>query len=141
MQGIIPLILAAILFGVWGFANKHAVQGAHPFTVQWIYTIPYMLSMPFWYWMARRTVPEASSNPRTFLWTILASMCAISAVVLVFFALRHRSASFATSVTAVYPAITLFLAVLAGDESPNATRLGGIALIIGGVVLVQWSGG
>lgn len=131
------LILSAVLWGVWGLANKFAVVRAHPFTVQWMFAVPLALSIPVFYWLGRQNSPTTNLDSHALMWAIIASLSSLLATVLLFFALRERPASIATAITSAYPLITLLLAVVTGQETLSLPKLGGIILILGGVLVLQ----
>ncbi len=138
MRSNLILILAAVLWGVWGLANKFAIDRAHPFTVQWMFAVPLALSIPLFYWLGIQNGPATNHDSHAFMWAIVASAASLAGTVLLFFALRDRPASIATAITSGYPLITLFLAVITGNETLSLPKLGGIALLLPGVVVLQF---
>ncbi len=136
MKADLYLLLATILWGIWGFADKMAVTRTHPYTVQWVYSIPYILFIPVWYVMSRKAAPGAGIDPQAAAWTILASISSMAAMLFLFFALRSKPASIAMAMTAAYPLVTLGLAVVMKMEQLSAVKVGGMLLIILGVVLL-----
>jgi len=136
MKADFYLLLATFLWGIWGFADKMAVTRAHPYTVQWVYSIPYILFIPVWYVMSRKAAGGASLDPQAAAWTILASVASMAAMLFLFFALRSKPASIAMAMTAAYPLVTHGLAVIMKMEQLSAVKVGGMLLIILGVVLL-----
>ncbi len=137
MRDNLFLLLATILWGIWGFAIKLAVERAHPFAVQWMYAVPNLLFIPLWYWMARRAAPDAAIDLPALGWAALAAVCAISAMLLMFFALQSKPATLAVAMTSAYPIVTLALALVTRTETFNIRHLLGIVLIIAGVIILQ----
>ena len=137
MRANLLMIIATILWGVWGVANDRAVTIAHPFDVQWMYAVPYVLAIPVWFMLARRAAPGFEFNPTAFAWAVTAALCAMGALVAVLIALIDTPASIAMALTSVYPIITLVVGVIAGTESFSLPKIGGILFIIGGVFLLQ----
>ena len=137
MKADLYLLLATFLWGFWGLADKIAVTRAHPYTVQWIYSIPYILFIPVWYIMSRKAAGAASLDPQAVTWTILASIASMAAMLFLFFALRSKPASIAMAMTAAYPLVTLGLAVIMKMEQLSVVKVGGMLLIILGVVLLR----
>ncbi len=140
MRTNLILILAVILYGIWGIANKFAVGRAHPFTVQWMFAIPLVVSLPIFFWLGARSAPETNHDATALLWAVVASAASILATVLLYFALRDRPASIVVAITSGYPLVTLVLAVLAGTETLTLPKLAGVVLMFSGVVLLQASG-
>ncbi len=132
------LIVSTVLWGVWGFANGRAVGSAHPLTVQWMYYIPSALLIPVFYILGARLAPETNLDGSALRYALVAGFAAAGAALLFFFALRDTSASVAVAVTAAYPVVVLALGVLARDETLDLRKVAGIAIIIVGVVVVQW---
>lgn len=138
MTTITLLILATILWGIWGIADKYAVGNAHPFTVQWMYALPYILAMPVWYWLGRNTRPETNHNQTAFAWAVVASLASMLALLLLLFALQRKPASLAVAFTSAYPLVTLVIAVMMGTEKFSLPKVAGILLIIAGLIVLQW---
>jgi transporter family protein len=138
MSPFLLLILATILWGIWGIADKLALEQAHPFSVQWMYAIPYVFAIPFFFWLGVRAQPERIFNGTAFFWTIVASVSSILAFLLMLFAMRSQPVSLAVAVTSAYPLVTLFIAVLLKMETFSVPKVLGILLIIGGLLVLQW---
>lgn len=138
MSPILLLILATILWGVWGIADKLALENAHPYSVQWMYAIPYVVSIPIFFWLGSRVQTEGTINATAFFWAIVASISSILALVLMLFAMRSQPASLAVAITAAYPLVTMFIAVFLKMETFSVQKLFGVVLIIGGLVVLLW---
>jgi drug/metabolite transporter (DMT)-like permease len=141
MERIMPanilLFLSTLLWGVWGLANKMAVAKAHPFNVQWMYSIPLVLFLPVWFWLANRSEMGIVFDRKAIIWSILAAVSMLGATLFLLFGMQKVSASTAVAFTAAYPVFTLLLAVLLGLETFSLKQLAGIGLIIAGVILIQ----
>lgn len=138
MHPYLAILLATLMWGIWGFAHKNAVTQAHPFTVQWMYGIPYALSIPVWYWLGMRVEGSgAAVAARPWLWATMGGMTSIAAVFLVLVAMRTTSASVAVALTSAYPLITLLLGVLNGSERVTTVKVLGIVFIAVGVMLLR----
>jgi drug/metabolite transporter (DMT)-like permease len=140
MKANLALLAATLLWGLWGLADKKAVELAHPYTVQWMYALPYILALPLWYWLGARAGATTNHDTSALMWAVVASSASILATVLLFFALQSRPASFVGAATSAYPVVTMVLAVMSGSEDFNVGRLVGILFIMVGVVLVQVTG-
>lgn len=140
MKEVLLLILATILWGIWGVADKYAATRAHPFTVQWMYSLPYILFIPIWFYLSRRVVDSNQTNNIEALgWAVLASIASMMAMLLLFFALQSRPASFVVALTSAYPIITLLIGVLTGTETLSVQKAIGILFIVAGVIFIQSS--
>ncbi len=137
MRDNLFLLVATVLWGIWGFAIKLAVERAHPFAVQWMYAAPNLLFIPLWYWLARKAGPGSAVDLPALGWAALAAACAIGAMLLMFFALQSRPATLAVAMTSAYPIVTLALALITRAETFNVRHALGIVLIIAGVVILQ----
>jgi len=137
MKDSILLILATVLWGVWGIAIKFAVSRSSPFTAQWMFSIPYIVFIPLWYFLARKEGAPAAVDLQALGWAFLASVCSLGAILLMYFALQSKPASFAVAMTSAYPVVTLLLALATHSETLNAKNILGIVLIVAGVIVMQ----
>ena len=140
MSANILLLLSTLLWGIWGYTNKLAVSHAHPLTVQWMYSVPIALMIPVYFWMGARIAPANNLSGDAFKFALISGVMSGAAGLLYFFAVRDTSASVATAITAAYPIVTLFLAVLLQTESFTWRKLIGIIVVISGVILLQSEG-
>ena len=138
MSPILLLIIATILWGIWGIADKFALENAHPFTVQWMYAIPFVLVIPLFFWLGSRAQPENNLDTTAFMWAVVASISSILALMLMLFAMRSQPASLAVAITAAYPLVTMFIAVMLKMETFSMQKLAGVVLIMGGLVVLLW---
>ena len=69
-------------------------------------------------------------------WAMLSAALAITSLVSLYYALTHGEATKVAAISAAYPAITAVLAAATLSESLSAARVAGIALVVGGVVLL-----
>lgn len=141
MSATLLLILSTMLYGVWGYANKLAIDNAHPFSVQWMYAAPMLLLLPLWYWLGAQAAPATNTNGTAILYGVLASLAGAAANLLLYFALQTTSGSVATAVTGAYPVVTLALAVLFGSEGLDARKLVGVVVIVAGILILLNDGG
>jgi drug/metabolite transporter (DMT)-like permease len=135
MKETLMLIVATILWGIWGITNKYAVDRAHPFVVQWMYAIPIALTIPLFYWLGTRTNPSQESST-AFWWAAASGVAATVAFVLMLFALQNVAPSVATAVTAAYPVVTLAIGVALRIEDFSLQKVIGLGLVIIGLVVL-----
>ena len=136
MSATLLLIFSTILYGVWGYANKLAVDSSHPFSVQWMYSVPIVIMLPVWFWLGAQAAPETNTNGNALLYGVIAGVAGAGASLLFYFALQTTSGSVATALTGAYPLVTLALAVAFGSESFDLRKLIGIAVIIVGIFIL-----
>jgi transporter family protein len=70
-------------------------------------------------------------------WALLSAVIVVSSLVLLYVALGNGEASKIVPITAAYPAVTLLLSGLFLSESVSLVKVGGMALILGGVVVLS----
>ena len=133
----ILLLLATVLWGIWGVAHKRAVGLAHPYTVQWLYALPSIALLPVWYWLGRTADSTPTLRSGVVFWALLAGVASVAATLLFTFALRHKPASIAVAATSAYPVVTLLIGVLTKSEKLTWQLAGGILLIVAGITLTQ----
>lgn len=138
MSTILLLILATLLWGVWGIADKLALNHAHPYTIQWMYAIPYVLTLPAWYWLGSRIQPESNHSLPALGWAVFAGGASMLALVLLLLTMQTQPASLVVAFTSAYPFVTLFLAVLLRMEKITFPQVIGMALILAGLIILQW---
>lgn len=131
------LLLATILWGIWGIADKYAVSRAHPYTIQWMYSIPYIIFIPIWYFLSKKVETGNSFDIQAFGWAVIACICSMGAMLLLFFALRSKPASVAVAMTSAYPLVTLALALVMRTEHLTFPKVIGLLFIILGVIILQ----
>lgn len=131
------LLSATILWGLWGVADKIAVSHAHPFTVQWMYSLPYALLIPVWYRLGQVARPEANHSLPALGWALAASLCSMFALVLILQAMRRQPASLAVGLTAAYPMVTVLVSAAVGLEDLTFRKILAMGVIIGGIILLQ----
>ena len=69
-------------------------------------------------------------------WAALTATSAIVGLVSIFVALTRGDASQVVPVSATYPAVTMVLAALVLSEDVSPLRVGGVALVIAGVIVL-----
>lgn len=69
-------------------------------------------------------------------WALLSAAIVVSALVLLYLALGNGEASKVIPITAAYPAVTLVLSAIFLFESISVAKVGGMALVLVGVVVL-----
>jgi drug/metabolite transporter (DMT)-like permease len=136
---LLLLGLSTVLWGMWGIANNLALNGANPYFVQLMYSIPYVISMPLFWWLnAQEKTPNTNPQSAT-LWALFAGMSGLGAFI-TFLIAQQRGAppSIATAITSSYPVIVLILALLARQETFTWTKALGVGVIVLGVCILAF---
>lgn len=133
----ILLVIATILWGIWGIADKFAITKSNPYVVQWMYSIPYILVFPIWFFLSKKFSTAADVNTPAFIWSIVACLSSMAAMFLFFIALQSTSTSVAVAFTSAYPIVTLAFGVMTNTESFSIQKILGLFAIIVGVVILQ----
>lgn len=131
----LPLTFGALLaFGVWGIASNLALRSLSWASVLGCTAFVYLLA----------TLILASSGKvgihlgRDLGWGIVAGACGAIALICFFAAISAGGdVSTVAAISAVYPAVTFILAVVFLGDSFTLTRVAGVALVVGGVVLLS----
>ena len=134
------LFLATLLWGISGIADKNAITRAHPYTVQWLYALPYIVSIPLWYWLSVKAGAGAHPTIAAIGWSFAASVLTLLGMLCLFFAMRDKPASIAMAITSAYPLVTLLIAVLLKQESLSMPKIVGLLLIASGVFVLTLYG-
>jgi drug/metabolite transporter (DMT)-like permease len=136
----ILLLVATFCWGLWGFANKQALQSLHPLDVQWIYYLPYVAAGPICYVIARRSGTPLNLTFGGVSWSLTAGICAATAFFCFLFALRGMPASSASAVSSAYPLVTMTMAIAMGQESFDLQRFAACCLVIVGLLWLTLRG-
>lgn len=70
-------------------------------------------------------------------WAVLTSLFGSSAVVMLFFALRHGDASRIVPASSAYPVVTIIASAIFLSERITPTRIAGTALVIAGLFVLS----
>jgi drug/metabolite transporter (DMT)-like permease len=132
----VHLSLATVLWGVWGFAEKEASLRASPWSVLWLYSLPYVVFAGVGL-AVRRLWRAGSVDSGAVAWSVVAGGAAIAASLFLLFAMRSRSASTAVALTSAYPIVTLVLGVLNRSETFRPLHFLGLCLVAGGAFLLN----
>ena len=122
------LILITILgWGVGAIFTKMANDHMHPMMVTTMVTIMYVILTP----LAFLTL----KFDKTFTWTgagaaLLSGMCVAAGSIAYFFALKRGGAGYITTMTSLYPALTLAISMLFFKEELSLRKGIGIALAL-----------
>jgi len=133
MAWLIPTIGYVVALGVWGVAGKLALRSLSWGDVLVVTAVVYGLTAIVLLALGRAGVRFESNTWRA----LLAAVCVVSPLVFFYLALESGEASKVVPVSAAYPAVTLVLSAIFLAEDISLVKVGGLALVIGGVVLLS----
>lgn len=129
--------LLIILWGAWGVFEKKAVSYVHPLVVAIYGNFIYFALTPIYFFLLKANNIHFVFNKDAIFWPLINGItCAASSLIMLFL-LTKTTASWAVSVTAAYPVITLVLCVLFLKEKIDLYSLIGIILVSVGLVFLN----
>jgi len=130
---MIPTIGYVVALGVWGVAGKLALRSLSWGDVLVVTAVVYGLTAIVLLALGRGGVRFEANT----WWALVAAVCVVSALVFFYLALESGEASKVVPISAAYPAVTLVLSAIFLAEDVSLIKVGGLALVIGGVVLLS----
>ncbi len=138
MSANIGLLLATVLWGLWGVASKQATSRMSFYTVQLCIAISWALSVPLWFYLRSRTgEADPCFDGRGIAWALLTGGSTIGAMLCFVYAMHKNAGMFGIMAVSVYPLVSLLLLLLAGQERFNIHQLLGALLVVGGLFVFQ----
>jgi uncharacterized membrane protein len=129
------LIFLAILgWGVGSLFYKVANDNVHPFMVSTIVTLVYIIMTPIPFLFVNF---DRSVNSTGVIFSILGGLAMCVGSMGYFYALKSGSAGQVTTVTAIYPALTMLLSCLFMGEGMTVKKGIGVALALGSMLLLS----
>lgn len=122
-----------VALGVWGVAGKLALRSLSWGDVLVVTAVVYGLTAIVLLALGRAGVRFEANT----WWALVAAVCVVSALVFFYLALESGEASKVVPISAAYPAVTLVLSAIFLAEDVSLIKVGGLALVIGGVVLLS----
>ena len=132
MLWIVPTMCYVVAVGALGVTSKLALRSLVWQDIILWSGIGYMLVASFLLIIGQAGVRSSSNT----WWAVLSAALAIASLVSLYVALGHGDATKISAISAGYPAVTALLAAATLGEVLTAARIAGIALVIGGVVLL-----
>lgn len=130
------LILFSILgWGVGSLFFKVANDQMHPIMVSTCVTITYLICTPMAFLFLNF---DRTTTPTGIVFAVLGGTAMCVGSMAYFFALRGGGAGEVTTVTALYPALTLVLSCLFMGEIMTLRKGIGVALALVSVVILSW---
>jgi len=127
-------LLAIVAWGFWAFLPKVALTWLDPKSV-FIYEAIGGALTGLLAWIILR--PELGLDIRGIIPSILTGVCGFIGIFCFLYAIRTGKVSIVAPLTALYPVVSLALAVFFFKEKMNVVQLTGIALAIVSVVLIS----
>ena len=116
-------LLALLIYGLWGFFPKLAVQYISPRSAL-VWEVAGALLVGIGILASLHGRPDL--QPRGILFAMLTGITGMAGTLFFFMASRQGKISLVVSITALYPLITILLAVLFLGEKLSGRQLGGI---------------
>jgi drug/metabolite transporter (DMT)-like permease len=133
------IIITIICWGIWGILDKKALEGSNSRDVLLMLYSSYIIQLPiFGLWL--NATLGWHLKPELFYWTGIAAVTYTVAAIAYLTAMDLSEASYVLGITASYPIILQFLAVLVLGEQLVFMRIVGAALIGLGVFAIGFSG-
>ena len=126
-------ILAMVTFGAWGFFPKLAVNYINPQSAL-IFQVIGGLLVGFVGLAMLNFKPE--THPMGILYAILTGITGVLGTLFYYFAASRGQISVVVSLTALYPVITIMLALVFLQETLTLKQVAGLCCAVGAIVLL-----
>jgi uncharacterized membrane protein len=127
-------LLAALLWGVWGFFSKLAVRDATPLAALLYFVTGQTLMAVLWVaWDRHLAAPRMPAVA----FGLASGVAGMLATLAFFTALRHAAVAIVLPLTALYPVVAIALGVLVLGEKMTISQAAGALLAIAAVVLLS----
>jgi drug/metabolite transporter (DMT)-like permease len=134
MSANLGLLLATVLWGLWGVASKQATSRMSFYTVQLFIAFAWGLSIPLWiYLRSRAGEAEPWFDVRGAAWALLTAGSTIGAMLCFVYAMHKNAGMFGIMAVSVYPLVSLLLLLMSGQERFSIHQLLGALLVVGGL--------
>ncbi|HUW22308.1 MAG TPA: DMT family transporter [Candidatus Bathyarchaeia archaeon] len=135
-ENFIYLLLIFILWGTWGFFSKIATNRLGGFQTMFWDSLGFILAFIFFLLLSlKKLLPLKTNLPEIFL-AALGGVFGMLGYIFFYLLLSKNEASIVVPLTALYPALTIFLAVLFLKEALSITHLAGIILALLSIFLL-----
>ncbi len=131
-NGMTAAIIALLLFGLWGFFPKLAMNYISPGSAI-IYEVAGIMVVGLLALALVGFRPEV--HPKGILFAVLTGVTGLLGTLFYFYAVRNAKVSVVVSLTALYPLITIFLALIVLREPISLRQLLAIILAMASLVL------
>ncbi|MGD0423823.1 MAG: EamA family transporter [Candidatus Bathyarchaeia archaeon] len=126
-------LVTLVLWGFWGFLGKITIDNANWKSVFFFSVISQMFFIVIFYVFAK---PSLAINMQT-CYAMLVGIVMVAGLMTFYQALEHGKVSVVVPLTAMYPLVTIILAVVVLKEELSPTQGIGVLLAIVAVVLIS----
>jgi len=134
------MLIASILWGGVGVAEKKALTFASPMELFWGKACwESLFAIAFFVYFKVKNKPSFVLDRQAFPWILGSTFCLQAGSIAYLLALSLATASYVVTICGCYPLLMYLLAVLILKESFNIQRLSGIALVTIGGILTQYT--
>lgn len=127
-------LLCTFWWGLWGFLSKVGSASANPLQLQILFTLG-MLPVALGMLLQMRWKLEV--NPGGVSFGMLSGVSTGLGALGYFAALHEQSASVVSSLTGLFPLLTVLLAFVVLRERLNRVQIGGMVLALGSIVVLS----
>jgi bacterial/archaeal transporter family protein len=131
---LIYSLLSLISYGIWGFLGKVGADLITASQMQIFYTIG---TVPVAAVCLARLRFKVAAGKRGAAYSVLMGILAALGTLAFFGAMKHGSAGLVATITALYPALTVLLAVVVLKERLNRIQIPGLILAMIAIVILS----
>lgn len=134
---IIYTLLAVLFWGLWAFFSKIATKYNHPVVITFfIYLIGPLFSIWLVFLIQKKNI-AINWNFKGLLFIIFVIITGIFASIFYNTALTKGSVSIVTTLTSLYPIVTIILSLIFLNEQITITQIIGFVLVFSGAILLN----
>jgi transporter family protein len=134
MSNLYLIVITIIGWGVGALFYKVANDNIHPIMVSTIVTIMYMVLTPLPFLLLK---VDTHINSTGIIFSLLGGLIMSIGSIAYFYALKNGGAGEITTITALYPALTLALSVIFLHEDLSFKKIIGISLALLSVLVLS----
>jgi uncharacterized membrane protein len=129
-------LLTALAWGIWTVCLKQSTRYISPVMSQMLAVCVNLVLVPVYIYVTRQQ-PSSLDFRRGFMWAALSVVFAATGGLLNLTALSRMDAGVVAAVAATYPALTMLIMVLLGQEALTLMKGLGVFLVILGVIVLS----
>lgn len=138
MSANIGLLLATVLWGLWGVASKYATSTLSFYTVQFFMAVTWAASIPLWLFLRSRAEDAGVwFDGRGVPWALLTAVSTIGAQLCFIYAMHKNAGMFGIIAVSAYPLVSMLLLLASGQERFSVHQILGGLLVVGGLFVFQ----
>lgn len=132
---LLPVAMAWVIWGFWGFLPKHAGKYLDPVEILiWEVVGAIILGTGALFW----TGFKLTFHPTGTALAVAAGFCGYLGTLFFLHALRSGPVSIVVAISALYPIFTIILAYFILHEPMTLRQMAGVALAMASVILISW---